>query len=459
MQSNDTIAALATPFGHSGIGVIRLSGPRARKIMGLIFRPARNITSFRSHTLYHGDILSPETGCVIDEALLCLMEKPRSYTGEDVVEINCHGGPLIIQTILKTLFSLGARPADPGEFTRRAFLNNRMDLAQAEAVLDLIQAKTEDGVRQSAAHLKGSLHQEWSALREEIIDAMATLEASIDFSDEDAAGEEIAVIAARIDRILDRVTSLLDSYSRGKVLRDGLRVLLMGKPNVGKSSLLNCLLSSDRAIVTPFPGTTRDFIEEAIQIGGIPVTLTDTAGIRQSPEAIEEQGIIRVWEKLEEADLVLAIFDGSRAMDDDDRLILEKTQGKKRIIIINKTDLPPRLEASDLSPREGTEQPLLISAKFKTGLSPLLQEISRTVVYDGSLHKESVCLSRLRHADILQEAAKNLRQARKNLREDCSAETAAVELQDALCHLDELSGKGLPEEVLARIFTQFCIGK
>ena len=456
MKSNDTIAALATPFGYSGIGVIRLSGPQTRKIMGAIFRPSRNTACFRSHTLYHGDILSPETGHVVDEVLLCLMEKPHSYTGEDVVEINCHGGPLIIQAILKTLFSLGVRLADPGEFTRRAFLNNRMDLARAEAVLDLIQAKTEEGIWQSVSRLKGNLHHEWSEIREEIINTMAILEASIDFSDEDTTGEEIAVTASRVDRILERIAFLLDSYSWGKVMRDGLRVLIMGKPNVGKSSLLNCLLASDRAIVTPFPGTTRDFIEEAVQIDGIPITFIDTAGIRQTPDAIEEQGIVRVWGKLDEADLVLVMFDGSRDMDDDDRLILEKTQEKKRILLINKTDLPPQIQASDFS---SMETPLLISAKLKTGLSALLQKISHLVAHDGSLYKETPSISRLRHADILQKVTENLQRALKNMREDFLTETAIVDLQDALFHLDELSGKGLPEEVLGRIFSQFCIGK
>ena len=459
MESNDTIAALATPFGYSGIGIIRISGPQAREIMGIIFRPSQNTTSFHSHTLYHGNILSPETGRVIDEALLCLMEKPHSYTGEDVVEINCHGGPLIIQTILKTLFFLGVRLADPGEFTKRAFLNNRMDLAKAEAVLDLIQAKTEEGVWQSVSRLKGSLHQEWSDIREEIINTIAVLEGSIDFSDEDTTGEETAVTASRIDHILERITLLLDSYSRGKVMRDGVRVLIMGKPNVGKSSLLNSLLASERAIVTPFPGTTRDFIEEAIQIDDIPVTFIDTAGIRQTPDTIEEQGIIRVWEKLNEADLVLLMFDGSRTIDDDDRLVLEKTQGKKRILLINKTDLPLLIQATDFPSMGAIEKPLLISAKFKTGLSSLLEEISHLVALDASLHRETVSISRLRHVDILQRVAENLQRARKNLHEDFSLEIAVVDLQDALFSLDELSGKGLPEEVLGRIFSQFCIGK
>ena len=455
MELRDTIAALATPFGYSGIGVIRLSGPQAREIMGAIFRPSRSINHFQSHNLYHGDILSPETGGVIDEVLLCLMEKPHSYTGEDVVEINCHGGPLIIQTILKALFSLGARPAHPGEFTRRAFLNNRMDLAKAEAVLDLIQARTEQGVLQGASQLKGNLHQKWAGIREEIVNAIAALEAGIDFSDEDVTGEEIRITTSRIEHILEQITSLWESYSRGKVMREGLRVLILGKPNVGKSSLLNSLMDSDRAIVTPFPGTTRDFIEESVQVDGVPIIFTDTAGIRQTPDAIEEQGIIRVWEKFAEADLLLLVFDGSREMDDDDRLILEKTEGRKAIIVINKTDLPSRIQEDDFSP----EKPLLISAKFKTGLSALLQRISHLLVSDLSLNREAVCISRLRHGDILKKAAENLRQALKNLHDGFSVEIAVVDLQDALSHLDELSGKGVAEEVLERIFSQFCIGK
>jgi tRNA modification GTPase len=459
MELNDTIAALATPFGCSGIGVIRLSGSKAREIMGKIFRPKGDITHFHSHTLYHGDVISPGTGRVLDEVLLCIMEKPHSYTGEDVVEINCHGGPLIIQTILKTLFLLGARPADPGEFTRRAFLNNRMDLAKAEAVLDLIQAKTEDGVRQSAGQLKGSLHQEWAHIREEIINIMAMVEAGIDFSDEDITDEETAGASLRLEHILEKITSLIGSYDYGKVMREGLRVLIMGKPNVGKSSLLNCLLDTDRAIVTPFPGTTRDFIEEGILIDGMPVTFTDTAGIRQTPDAIEEQGIIRVWEKLDEADLVLLMFDGSRELDGDDRLLMEKTRGKRSIFLINKSDLPLCLQSADFAVMKPPEEPLLISAKIKTGISSLLAKISQIVAADASLDRETVSLSRLRHVDILRRAAENLRRARENLRDDFSPEIVSVDLQDALSCLDELSGKGLPEEVLGQIFAQFCIGK
>jgi len=456
----DTIAALATPFGYGSVGIIRLSGPKSSEIAHRIFRSSRNIDSFQSHKLYHGDIVSPETGHVIDEVLICFMRAPHSYTGEDTVEINCHGGPLIIKTILNTVTKLGARFAEPGEFTKRAFLNDRLDLSGAEAILDVIKARTEKGLSLAVSRLKGALRQEVGRIREGIVDTLAVLEASIDFSDEDVELENRSITVARLDTCLSHLSRLLATYRNGKILQDGLHVLIIGKPNVGKSSLLNAILGSDRAIVTAIPGTTRDFIEESVHVGGIPLTLVDTAGIRESADLIEEQGISLVWRKLSEADLVLLVFDGSRELDDDDLLVLEKTKDKESVMaVINKEDLPSRLDWNDLLKHRPHLKPIPISAKFKTGLDGLRGEMTRIAALSESVDFDTASITDLRHFQALSRGADFLTRGRDNLLAARPPEIVSVDLREALDRLDEIAGRGLPDEVLNRIFSHFCIGK
>jgi tRNA modification GTPase len=387
------------------------------------------------------------------------MGKPCSYTGEDTVEINCHGGPLIIKTILNTVTKLGARFAEPGEFTKRAFLNNRLDLSGAEAILDVIKARTEKGLSLAVGRLKGALRQEVGRIRDGIVDALAVLEASIDFSDEDVELEDRRLTVARLDACLARLSRLLATYHDGKILQDGLHVLIIGKPNAGKSSLLNAILGTDRAIVTPIPGTTRDFIEESVQIGGIPVTLIDTAGIRESSDMIEEQGISLVWRKLSEADLVLMVFDGSRELDDDDLLVLEKTKDMESVMVINKEDLPPRLDWNLLMKYRPRSKPIPISAKFKKGLDSLRDEMTRIAASSGSIETDAVLITDLRHFQALSQGADHLRRGRDNLLAGHPPEIVSIDLRDALGRLDEIAGRGLPDEILDRIFSSFCIGK
>lgn len=440
--------------------MIRLSGPKALEIARRIFRSSHNVASFRSYRLYHGDIVSPETGHVIDEVLICFMRAPHSYTGEDTVEINCHGGPLIIKTILNTVTGLGARFAEPGEFTKRAFLNDRLDLSGAEAILDVINARTEKGLSQAVSRLKGALCQEVGKIREGIVDALAVLEAAIDFSDEDVELEDRSVTVARLDAGLSHLSRLLGTYRSGKILRDGLHVLIVGKPNVGKSSLLNAILGSDRAIVTPIPGTTRDFIEESVQIGGIPVTLIDTAGIRQSADAIEEQGISLVWRKLSDADLVLMVFDGSRELDGDDLLALEKTKDRESVMaVVNKKDLPSRLDWQELLKYRPHLKPIPISAKYRDGLDCLRDEMTRIAALSENVDFDAASITDLRHFQALSRGADRLARGRDNLLAGRPPEIVAVDLREALDSLDEIAGRGLPDEVLDRIFSRFCIGK
>jgi len=459
-DSGDTIAALATPWGHGSIGVIRLSGPQALEIARQIFHASHHPEHFESHRLYHGDVVSPETGNIIDEVLLCFMGRPHSYTGEDTVEINCHGGPLIIKSILHAVTFLGARLAEPGEFTKRAFLNNRLDLSRAEAILDVIQARTEKGLSAAVNRLKGALARETAAIRDALLDILATLEASIDFSDEDVPEEQLCQTVTRMSTCLDQISHLLATFRNGRILQDGLRVLIIGKPNVGKSSLLNALLGVERAIVTPIPGTTRDFIEESIQIGGVPVALIDTAGIRESADAIEEQGIALVWQKFQDADVVLLVFDGSRNLDADDRLVLEKTKDKEQVIaVINKEDLPRQLDIADLLKERPLLKPVNISAKFKTGLGTLTDEMSRLAATPEAFASDSVCITSIRHFRALSQASEFLARGRDNLIQGMPPEIVSVDLHDALSQLDEIGGRTLPEDILDRIFSTFCIGK
>ncbi|MDX9745220.1 MAG: tRNA uridine-5-carboxymethylaminomethyl(34) synthesis GTPase MnmE [Syntrophales bacterium] len=459
-SSGDTIAALATPFGYGSVGIIRISGTGAFKIARRIFRPTRHTPHPESHRLYHGDIVSPQNGALIDEVLLCFMNKPHSYTGEDTVEINCHGGPLVIKTILQTVLDLGARLAEPGEFTKRAFLNNRIDLSRAEAILDLVRARTERGLSEAVNRLKGSLANAVSAIQDRLMDVLAVLEASIDFTEEDIPEMETPQASAPLDACLAELSALLGTYRNGRIYQDGLRVLIIGKPNVGKSSLLNALLETNRAIVTPIPGTTRDFIEESIQIGGLPVSLTDTAGIRKTSDEIELQGIAMVYQKLADADVVIAVFDGSRQLDDDDLLVMENTADKEQVIaVINKEDLPTRFDTNELLKRRPLSRPLPLSAKFETGLSALKDEISRLAPASEVHDPGAVHITNIRHYHALSQAASLIAKARDHILEGSPPEIVAVDLGDALHQLGEVEGRTLSEDILDRIFSTFCIGK
>jgi len=457
----DTIAAIATPPGVGGIGIIRVSGPKSRDLLRLLFKSAKGIGDLRSHHLYHGDIISPETGAVIDEVLVCLMKKPHSYTGEDVLEINCHGGPVILQTVLTEIVKAGARLAEPGEFTRRAFLNNRIDLSQAEAVLDIITARSDRGLELAVSHLKGTLAKKIETLRSTIIDVLALLEASIDFSDEDIEVCKPLEIADTLKATLDELQHLLSTYREGKILREGISAVITGKPNVGKSSLLNRLLGEKRAIVTPIPGTTRDFIEETVTIRGVPVKLTDTAGIREPENLIEREGIDFVREKLSGADIMLIVLDGSEKLSGEDHDILNRAGTKRCLIIINKTDLPHRLNETRLQTLLGktAPQPLWISAKYGDGIDNLKDAIYSLAMDTPEHHHSEHIISNIRHKTALEKTSVLLSRARESILNGVSPEFASFDIREALDSLGEITGKTINEEVLDRIFSTFCIGK
>ncbi len=459
MGIQDTIAAIATPPGVGGIGIIRVSGPKAGEIGRLLFRPAKEPCPFATHHLYHGDLVSPETGNLLDEVLITLMRGPRSFTGEDVLEIHCHGGQVILRTVLESVLRAGARPADPGEFTRRAFLNNRMDLSQAEAVADLIMVKTRRGLDACLAQLKGRLSEKIHSLRESLMEILVLLEADVDFPDEDLDILPVPRIAVMMESAAAEIKVILGTYDDGRIFREGLKTVIAGRPNVGKSSLLNRLLGEERAIVTPIPGTTRDFIEEAVHIEGLPVRLTDTAGIRDTGNIIEQKGVERVWEKLSGADAVILLLDGSEELSGEDRALLESVEKKKCIVAINKSDLPPRLTEEDVAKMMPGVRPIRISAKYGDGTAQLKEKILDLAGRERSSSENDVVIGSLRYKTAFEKAAELILKASESLLSGFSPEFAAQDIKEALRHLEEIVGETTSEDLLDRIFSSFCIGK
>ncbi|MGD0279176.1 MAG: tRNA uridine-5-carboxymethylaminomethyl(34) synthesis GTPase MnmE [Smithella sp.] len=459
MLRQDTIIALATPFGMSGIGIIRISGPEALEFARRIFQPSSKNCSWRSHHLYHGDIVSADGKTILDEVLISFMRKPRSFTGEDIIEINCHGNPLIIGSILTQLQELGCKLARPGEFSRRAFLNNRIDLSQAEALCAMISAKSQKAYTIGLHQLKGSLRKEIENLRSCFIDALAGLEAAIDFT-EDTSGEMIPEMPPQIDPALEQMRLLLSSYHAAKAYTEGINVVITGKPNVGKSSLLNALTGKKKAIVTDIPGTTRDLITDTINISGIPVNLMDTAGIRKPQNAIEEEGINLVWESLMNADVVIIMLDGSKPLTDEDKIIIDKNKSGHIIAAINKIDLPPAWETNTIEQLFPQGIKLMkISAKTGAGLEELKNTIIALSGSGGNINTGSVMITNMRHKLAIEKAYKNIRTAKESIEHGMSAEFAAFDLREALDNLDEITGKKINDEILDKIFSSFCIGK
>lgn len=460
MTFRETIAAIASPPGRGGVGLIRVSGPAAEGIAKRLFRPLPE-GNFHSHHLYHGKIFAPTTGAVLDEVLIAFLRGPHSYTGEDTLEIHGHGGPLILRTLLEAVFLSGARPAERGEFTKRAFLNNRLDLAQAEAVLDIITAKTRPGLAAAIDCLGGKLSDRIEEIRREMIDLLAGVEAAIDFSEEDGVEVTPDGTLSRTQRLIEKIAALAATHRQGRIYREGIGVVIAGRPNVGKSSLLNRMLGEKRAIVTAIPGTTRDFIEEGIDIGGIPVRLTDTAGLRPPESAIEKEGIDLVWERLEAADVALVVLDGSADLTVDDRELLEKMGSKPMIPLLNKSDLPQRLDEDSLLGLlpEGTPAAIRISAKYGDGIDRLTEALRGLVLATPSEGSPQAMIAHLHQKTALERAATGLAQVREGLLVGLAPELVALELREALHALGEITGKTTPEELLDRIFANFCIGK
>ncbi len=459
MLHQDTIAAIATPFGMAGVGIIRISGLEALKIARRIFQPAHANCPWETHHLYHGDITSADGNTILDEVLISFMRKPHSFTGEDIIEINCHGNPLIIGSILTQLLELGCRLARPGEFSQRAFFNNRIDLSQAEALAAMVAAKSAKAYAIGLAQLKGSLSNEIENLRSLVIDALAGLEAAIDFT-EDTFTEEIPLLPPQIDPALEHIQSLLSSYRTAKAYTEGINVVITGKPNVGKSSLINTLTGKKKAIVTDIPGTTRDLITDTINISGIPVNLTDTAGIREPQNVIEKKGIDLVWESLTNADVVIIILDGSKPLTNEDKVIIDKNRDGNIIAAINKIDLPPAWEINTIEHLFSRDKKILkISAKFGAGLEELKNTIMDLSGGNDDKDIGGAIIINMRHKLAMEKTLKNIQAAKESIVGGMSSEFAAFDLREALDNLDEITGKKINDEILDKIFSSFCIGK
>jgi tRNA modification GTPase len=459
MYVEDTIVAAATPAGTGAVAIIRLSGPKTMKILRAIWRPLTD-AALKPRRFYLGDVIDPDSHAHIDRAMAVLFPKPHSLTGEDVAELQCHGGSYLVRRISGLAMRLGARMAEPGEFTRRAFLNGRIDLTEAEAVADLVEARSESALRQAISHMTGALAEKLSGLRRELISIRAHLEAEIDFSDEGIKLPSRSEIASSIERLSDNVAILHESYARGRLMREGARVAIVGKPNVGKSSVMNLLLGIDRAIVTAIPGTTRDIIEDSIQVGPYPLVLQDTAGIRESFDEVEKIGIERSRRSLEDADLVLAVFDSSQPMSEEDVAIARHACGRVGIALLNKNDLPPQVQADDLR-AVGVELPILsFSALRADRIGNLKCELLRVLEsLRGPGNGEEVAISRERHRDALAHALEALAAAKQSALQSMPPEIIAVDVTLAADALGQITGEVHTEDVLDAVFREFCIGK
>ncbi len=458
--AEDTIAAIATPIGQAGIGIVRVSGPRAYMIAKEIFEPTHTTEGLQSHRLYLGRLSDPSVGEMIDEVLLSYMKAPHSYTREDVIEINSHSGYTLLSKILQVVLDRGARLARPGEFTLRAFLNGRIDLTQAEAVIDLLNSKTERGLALASQQIQGSFRKEIEALRLKVIDILARAEVAIDFPEEETGIISRERSAGFIEEeVIGPIEGLITAHAGRRIWVDGINTVLVGRVNAGKSSLLNRLLNEQRALVTPIPGTTRDIIESTITVEGLPLRMMDTAGLRKVKSQVEKMGIDLTERKLAEADLLLVVIDRSRPMNQDDHKILAQSRAKKALIVLNKIDLPSRLSRKDkeevLSGFPVTE----ISALTGQGLDGLRKAISTCVLESQIDMTVSHIAPNLRHRQALADAAGFFRNAARTAREHAPMEIVALELRSGLDSLGEITGETTSEDVLDSIFSQFCLGK
>lgn len=466
----DTIVAISTPLGQGGIGIVRLSGKEAVAICDEIFvsKKGKKLSVGQNFFQQYGWVICRNSAVAkqseqgfetIDEALACVMRGPRSYTKEDVVEISCHGGTVVLRAIVMMAVDLGARLAEPGEFTKRAFLNGRIDLAQAEAVLDIIQSKTDRSLRMSLNQLKGELSRELSLIREGLMNFYTELEAVVNFPEDDIDAVGWQRLGEKIQSVRAKVDALLQTSGQGKILKEGIKVVICGKPNVGKSSLLNLLLKVPRAIVTEIAGTTRDTIEESMQIKGIPLQLIDTAGILEPRDRVEEEAIKRSRESVFQADLILFVVDGSRAFSSDDEKLLLDVVNRNLLIIINKADLPQKVFLKDIQRHAGDKRIIEISVAEKKGIEALEDAIVDQIGFIPTNLSEGVIVNNVRHIQALKECLSAIDRAESILRKKVSFEFVSEEIKLAVNFLDSITGRNIDSDLLDKIFSEFCIGK
>ncbi|CCI82378.1 tRNA uridine-5-carboxymethylaminomethyl(34) synthesis GTPase MnmE [Lactobacillus hominis] len=453
----DTIAAISTPLGEGGISIVRLSGQDAVKIANKVFKGA-NLAKVASHTIHYGHVIDPETNKVIDECMATVMLAPKTFTRENIVEISCHGGIVVTNDILQLLLANGARMADPGEFTKRAFMNGRIDLTQAESVMDMVRAKTDRARQVAMNQLEGGLMTKIKAMRQDLLDTMAQEEVNIDYPEydmDDMTGQEMKQKAISVSKKIDE---LLNTAQEGKIIRSGLATAIVGKPNVGKSSLLNYLTQDDKAIVTDVAGTTRDTLEEYVSVKGAALKLIDTAGIHETSDKVEKIGVERSKKAVDQADLVLLLLDSSRELEQEDRDLLEFTKNKKRIIVLNKNDLGQKISPETI--KKMTDSPVVVTSVLqKENLDQLENAIEKLFFKGIENSADQVLVTNQRQASLLVKARQALAEVIKGVDDDMPLDLVQIDLTNAWNDLGEITGESAPDELITQLFSQFCLGK
>ena len=457
----DTIAAISTAPGEGAIGIVRISGDLAISIASSIYQcGTKQLEEQKTHTIHYGHIVDPKSGEVYDEVMVSVLRAPKTFTREDIVEINCHGGIVAINRVLQLVLRMGARLAEPGEFTKRAFLNGRIDLSQAEAVMDLIRAKTDKSMQLAMRQLDGQLSHLIQNLRQEILNTLAQVEVNIDYPEYDDVEEmTLQLLREKTQQVLQGIRALLNTASQGKILRDGLKTAIVGRPNVGKSSLLNVLLREEKAIVTDIAGTTRDTIEEYVNVRGVPLQLIDTAGIRETDDIVEKIGVERSRKALKEADFVLLLLNQSEILQEEDIRLLETTKGMKRIILFNKTDLPSKLSKEDIAPYAKEEEIVTTSMLNKEGIDQLEEKIAGYFFQGQMNERDATYLSNTRHIALLEKAEQALVEVQNGIEMGMPVDLIQIDFTRAWDLLGEITGDSVQDELLTQLFSQFCLGK
>ncbi|ARC83319.1 tRNA modification GTPase TrmE [Clostridium argentinense CDC 2741] len=458
MKEFDTIAAVATTVGEGGVSIIRVSGDKSLKIVSSIFegKNKRELDDIKSYTMRYGHIVDKDKNH-IDEVIVSYMKGPRSFTAEDVVEINCHGGVIATNRVMQEVLKAGARMAEPGEFSKRAFLNGRIDLSQAEAIIDIINAKTELSMKSALMQSEGGISKEIEILRNDLLSTIAHIEATVDYPEDDLEEVTADMAVLKLNEVLLTINNLLDTADEGKILREGLNTVIVGKPNVGKSSLLNALTKENRAIVTDIPGTTRDVIEEYINISGVPIKIIDTAGIRETEDLVEKIGVEKSKEKINEADLIVLILDNSRAIEEEDKEIIEYIKDKKYIVLLNKIDLDGKINKDDLI---GLNSDYIFNVSIKTGENiEKIKECIKELFFKGEIATNDIIITNTRHKEALFRAKENIESSIDALKNTFAIDLASIDIRNAWTILGQITGNTLEENIIDKIFSEFCLGK
>lgn len=458
-MENDTIAAISTPIGEGAIAIVRLSGPEAIRICDKIYRGSKPLVAVDSHTIHYGKIIDPQTGKTAEEVMVTVMRAPKTFTREDVVEINCHGGLVSVNRVLELVLNAGARLAEPGEFTKRAFLNGRIDLSQAEAVMDLIRAKTDRAMGVALDQMEGRLSKLVRNLRQTLLEIIASVEVNIDYPEYDAEEVTHDLLIRQASDVKAAIESLLETARQGKILREGLSTAIIGRPNVGKSSLLNTLVHESKAIVTDIPGTTRDIIEEYVNVRGVPLRLIDTAGIRETEDIVERIGVERSRKALKEADLVLLLLNNSEPLTEEDKRLFEAIEGMDAIIIVNKTDLPAALPLDEVKQLANGRPVITTSLVNEEGIEQLEEAIAKLFFQTGIESRDLTYVTNARHIALLNQALQSINDAIDAVQAGLPIDMAQIDIRKTWELLGEIVGDTVSESLIDQLFSQFCLGK